>query len=349
MMKKQITLLFLIVPCLIFGQPGGKAFQFLDQTNSAKVASLGGKAVAVYDDDLNMPYFNPSLLNPAMDNHLVLNYVDFFAGINYGYASYAKTYNNLGTFAAGIHYLNYGNFTAADETGLKTGSFRAADYSLNLMYSRNIDSLISVGITIKSIYSDLETYSSFALAADAGITYYNPEKLFTASLAIRNIGRQITTYYKDGKREPLPFDITIGISQDLRYAPFKFYLLADHLEKFDLTFKTEKQKQEEVDPFSGEVKKENKFDSGFDKVMRHFIFGTELSLSKNLHFRVGYNYRRRQEMKIDSRAATVGLSWGVGFKISKFHLSYARSAWHVAGSPNYFSLSMNLNEFYKKF
>ena len=30
--------------------------------------------IAIYDDDLNLPYFNPSILNPQMDNHLVLNY-----------------------------------------------------------------------------------------------------------------------------------------------------------------------------------------------------------------------------------------------------------------------------------
>ncbi|NJK85180.1 MAG: hypothetical protein HC906_03680 [Bacteroidales bacterium] len=70
--------------------------------------------------------------------------------------------------------------------------------------------------------------------------------------------------------------------------------------------------------------------------MRHIILGTEFSLSKNLVLRFGYNYRRRQEMKVDARTGTVGFSWGLGLRISKFHLSYARSAWHLAGSPNYF-------------
>jgi len=93
----------------LFAQPGGNAFQFLDVTNSARVASLGGKAPSIYDDDLNMPFHNPALLNDQMHNHFVLNYVDYFAGINYGYASYARTYDGIGNVALGIHYLNYGN------------------------------------------------------------------------------------------------------------------------------------------------------------------------------------------------------------------------------------------------
>ncbi len=332
-----------------FCQVGGKAFQFLDMTNSARVAALGGKAVAIYDNDLNIAYYNPSVLSEDMSNHLVLNYVNYFAGINYGYASYARSIDRIGNFAAGIHYLNYGSFIGADENGLKTTSFHAAEYAFNLIYSRQIDSLIHFGINLKPVYSNLETYSSFAIAIDAGITYHNPDKLYTASLVIRNLGTQITTYYPNGDYESLPLDIAIGISQGLKHAPFKFYIIADHLEKFDLTYTTRQEEQNRLDAFTGDENKENKFDVTMDKVMRHFTFGTELSITKNLMLRFGYNYRRRQEMKVTSKPATVGFSWGLGIKISKFHINYGRSAYHLAGSPNYFSLSMNLSEFYQKF
>ncbi len=330
-------------------QIGGKAFQFLDMTNSARVAALGGKAVAIYDDDLNIAYFNPSILSEGMSNHFVLNYVSYFAGINYGYASYARNISKIGNFAAGIHYQNYGTFIGADETGMKTSDFHAAEYAFNLIYSRKIDSLIHIGVTLKPIYSNLETYSSFAIAIDAGITYHNPDKLFTASLVIRNVGTQLSTYYPDGEYEKLPLDISIGISQGLRHAPFKFYIIADHLEKFDLTYSTKEDEEENLNAFTGDENKESKFDVAMDKVMRHLIFGTELNITKNLMLRFGYHYRRRQEMKVPTHPGTVGFSWGIGVKISKFHISYGRSAFHAAGSPNYFSLSMNLTEFKKKF
>lgn len=330
-------------------QVGGKAFQFLDMTNSARVAALGGKSVAISDDDLNVAYYNPSIISEEMSNHLVLNYINYFAGINYGYASYARSIDKIGNFAAGIHYLNYGSFTGADENGIKTSDFHAAEYAFNLIYSRKIDSLIHFGVNLKPVYSSLESYSSFAIAVDAGITYHNPDKMFTASLVIRNFGTQITTYYPNGEYESLPLDVAIGISQGLKHAPFKFYIIADHLEKFDLTYTTEEDEQNRLNAFTGDENKENKFDVTMDKVMRHFIFGTELSITRNLMLRFGYNYRRRQEMKISSKPGTVGFSWGLGIKISKFQISYGRSAFHAVGSPNYFSLSMNLSEFYQKF
>ena len=65
--------------------------------------------------------------------------------------------------------------------------------------------------------------------------------------------------------------------------------------------------------------------------------------------RFGYNYKRRQEMKIDTKTAMAGFSWGFGLKISKFHISYGRATYHLAGASNHFSISTNLNELNKKF
>jgi hypothetical protein len=350
MIRSFITFIVLIFNIFYSSaQPGGKAFQFLDITNSARVAALGGKAPSIFDDDLNLPFHNPALLNNQMHNHLVLNYVDYFAGINYGYVSYARTYESLGNFAAGIHYLNYGKFQGADETGALTKTFRAADYALNIIYSRKIDSLFQVGVNLKPIYSDLESYNSFALAFDAGIVYHNPSWMFTSALVFRNVGIQIDKYYSSDEREPLPFDIQLGIAQRLKYAPFSFYVVADHLEKWDLTYQTEEDKKNEINQLTGEKIEKKKFEVFGDKLMRHITVGTELNIGKNIIIGLGYNYRRRQEMKVDSKTSLVGFSWGISIHVSKFRISYGRPSYHLAGGSNHFSLSMNLDEFYKKF
>ncbi|MBN1416876.1 MAG: type IX secretion system protein PorQ [Bacteroidales bacterium] len=350
----MIRLTFFIMMLLInnkglVAQPGGKAFQFLDVTNSARVAAIGGKAPAVFDDDLNMPFHNPGLLNDQMHNHVVLNYVDYFAGINYGYVSYARSYEGIGNFALGIHYLNYGKFQGADETGAFTKTFRASDYALNIIYSRRIDSLFSVGINLKPIYSSLESYNSFALAVDAGVVYHNPGVMFTAALVLRNVGIQVSTYYPNGEREPLPFDIQLGLSQGLKHAPLRFFIMGDHLEKWDLTYQTEEDKEGAVNELTGETTDQSKFDVFADKFMRHVTLGGEVLIGKNVVVSLGYNYRRRQEMKIDSKPGLVGFSFGLSVRITKFRISYGRPFTHLAGGSNHFSLGLNLNEFYKKF
>lgn len=327
------------------GQAGGRAYQFLEMTNSARLGGIGGISAASGDDDLNFTFHNPALLNSAMHHHLVLNYVNYYAGINYGYASFATTLKEKGMFAGGIHYLNYGKFEGADESGLLTGTFRAADYSVNFSYSRPLDSLFSAGFTVKSVYSDLESYHSTAIAFDLGISYNNSDKLFSAGLVLRNTGWQMSKYYPFGNREPMPFNIMAGISQGLKYAPLKFFVTAEHLEKWDLTYETGADETTWLE----EGQHDGNFDIFIDRLMRHMVAGAEFYPGRNLTLRMGYNYRRRQELKVASKPGMVGFSWGIGVKLSRFRIDYGRSVWHLAGGINYFTLSLNIDEFNRNF
>ena len=343
----------LLIAVASWGQPGGKAFQFLEMTNSARIGALGGDAVAIHDQDPELAYHNPSLLNPEMHHHMALNYVNYFAGTNFGYATAATKTGPKGMLAGGVHYLYYGTFKGYDENGIATGKFKAADYSVNVMYSRPLDSLITYGFTVKSIYSDYEAYNATALAIDAGITYHNPQSKLTIGLAFRNLGFQVDKYYAEGSNEPLPFNIALGLSKRLEHAPLTFFIVINHLEKWDLTYTTQKEREDQEDNEGSMVidggSSESKFDKLVDKSMRHVVAGAEFNMGQNLVFRVGYNYRRRQELKIDDKPGMVGFSWGVGLNLNKFRISYGRAIYHLAGGTNQFSFSMNLDEFYKKF
>ncbi len=342
-------LLFAGIISLTYGQIGGHyTYAFLNLANSARVASLGGKSVALPDGDLNMPFHNPSLLNASMDQNVVLNYVGYFAGIKYGYASYARDYGKTGTFAVGMHYSNYGDFTGTNELGDLTGNFRAAEYALNLIYSRKIDSMLSIGVNVKPVYSNLETYNSLGLAADLGITYFNPEKLFTAALVLKNMGSQVIKYYDGAERENMPFEIQAGVSQKLLHAPFRFSLTLQHLQKFDLTYESTIDNSNSYDPLNGEKISNNKFEVFGDKLMRHAIIGMEFLPGENFYASMGFNYQRRQELKVPVRAGGVGFSWGFGLKIKKYRFSFGRSTYHLSGASNHFSLIVNLSEFYKR-
>jgi hypothetical protein len=116
-MRKLIILIALLVFVypVAFGQVGGEnTYEFLNLTNSARMAALGGNQVAINDStDLNVSYNNPSLLMHGMKNMLALNYVSYFAGINYGYVAYSCETPLPGNFAVGMHYINYGQFTEA--------------------------------------------------------------------------------------------------------------------------------------------------------------------------------------------------------------------------------------------
>jgi hypothetical protein len=346
-MRKPILL---IIATFIFGQlhaqtGGNNTYEFLNLSSSARIAALGGKLVPVKDNDLNLVFSNPALLNSEMSRQLTFSGVGYFADIKYGYAAYASDYKKLGSFAAGMHYVHYGDFTETDVNGQVVGEFSAAEYCLNLSYARPLyDSSLSVGATLKSIYSSLEDYSSFGMAVDIGINYFYEKRLFNFSLVAKNAGRQFS-YYTSGNNEPLPFEVNFGFSKKLAKAPFRFSVIYQHIEKFDMSY-VNPADESEVDPITGEPKTE-KITFG-DKLLPHFILGGEILISKNFHVRAGYNFQRRKELGVESKMSTVGLSWGFGFRVSKFHLSYGRATYHLAGASNHFSLSANLGEFFTK-
>lgn len=343
MVKKSIYIILLsLFATSLYSQTGGdNVYEFLNLTHSGYIASLGGSNVSLYSGDLNLAYHNPALLNAEMDKSLAINYVNYFAGINYGMTMYSRTFPAIGNFAAGLTYLNYGSFKETDESGNITGTFTAAEYALSLIYSRNIDSMFTIGANLKPVLSHLEKYTSFGIALDVGASYHSRNKLFSAGLVIKNAGFQITSYAGEA-REKLPFEIQAGVSQRLAHAPFRFSLTLRHLEKFDLTYDYSNQGS----TIGTAVTDKSDFT---ENIFRHMVIGAELIPHKNFFFSAGYNYQRRRELQVESKVSTVGFSWGFGINTSFFSIGFGRATFHLAGASNHVSLILKPDLIYKKF
>ena len=308
-----------------FSQTGGdNIYEFLNLTYSAYTSSIGGANVSVINNNPNMAYHNPGLLNSAMDNNIASNYVNYFAGINYGMVMYAKSFERIGNFGLGLTYLN-SSFTGADISGVITGAFTASEYAMSLVYSCSIDSLFNVGVNLKPILSHLESYTSFGVAIDVGASWHSKNELFSAGITLKNIGAQIVSYAGEPEQS-LPFEIQAGVSQKLAHAPFRFSLTMRHLEKFDLTHEYNKSSTDKTSSDFGE------------NILRHLLFGVELIPHKNFYLSGGYNYQRRRELKVDSKGASVGFSWGFGIKTSVIDIEFGQAIYHLAGSSNHISI-----------
>lgn len=319
---------------------GENTYQFLELTNSARIAAMGGNQIALLDTtDLNLPYHNPASLHKGMQNKVLVNYVNYMTDINYGYASYAKSFNGIGNFALGMHYINYGDFDEATEFGELTGNkFKAAEYAFHIIYS-NSYKRINYGAALKPILSSFESYQSFGLAADFGVSITSLSKYTNVSLVARNVGSQITTYYDNGDYEKIPFNLQAGISRRLKHAPINLALNMQYLNHWDLGNpepENDENSGEEIDFFQRE-------ESFGKQIMRHVVFGFEILPSENFIIRAGYNFQRRQELKFSERPGMVGLSAGFGLKIKRFRLDYGIAQYHLAGSSNLFSVAINLN------
>ncbi|MGQ0827306.1 MAG: type IX secretion system protein PorQ [Bacteroidota bacterium] len=327
---------------------GNNTYEFLNLPVSARVTALGGNLISVKDNDLNVALINPSLLSDSMDNNIALSFIDYISDVKYGYVAYGKNFKKLGNFSAGIQYLDYGRFTRADEIGNISGTFGANEMSFNLAYARPVlDSNFTIGATLKTIYSQLESYTSWGSAIDLGGTYFNPKKNFAAAIVVKNIGRQWKAY-DAGNKEKLPFEIQIGISKKPKHVPFRLSIIYENLEKWDLTYEDPANPTLTNDPLTGEPIKQNKYKIFGDKLMRHVVIGGEFIITKNFFLRGGFNYQRRKELKIAEKKNMNGFSFGFGFRVYKFHISYGRAVYHLAGATNNFSISFDVNSFYSK-
>lgn len=356
-MKKTITYLLLIASTAACAQIGGtRVFSFLDLPVPARSNALGGATIAIWDKDVNLGYSNPALLNPGCTKQLAFNYVNYVSDLNYGNFLYAHQLKKQGTFAAGLQYFNYGKFDGRDAYDTKTGTFKAADYSLNLSFAKtlNKDSTLSLGVALKTIYSHYDVYTSFGNAVDVGLTYHN-KKQFTVSLLAKNYGRQWKSFSENGPKETLPQNVQLGFSKKIAKAPFRVIFQYDQLLKWDLSYVNPQDQPSNVDPFTNKpiikTKKQirnDKLKTGVNQFGRHLIIGTEILLGKNFTVRVAYNFRRGKELALPDVKIANGLSLGFGFKVYKFHLDYAYSKYALTGNAHTIGITTNFNYFSKK-
>lgn len=333
-----------ITPLVLNAQLGGQdGFRVLNIPASARASALGGNYIAVKDNDINLGIFNPGLLNKEMGRQVALSYLPYFEGIKIGYASYAHHFDSLATtFSGTVQYVDYGSFQRTDEVGNVIGDFRAGEYVVQLGAGRAIDSLFSVGANVKYIASSYETYTSSAFALDIGGVYHKPSKGVTVAAMLRNIGRQTSTF--TDKREDLPFEVQVGVTYKFRHAPFRLGLMLEQLQQWDLTYE-DPNAQVQIDPTTGEVV-EKKI-TNVRKALLHTVPSAEILLSRNFMLRVAYNFRRREELVIPDKPSAVGLSFGVGLRVSKMHLSYGFSQLHLAGISNTLTLAVRFSDFQK--
>ena len=322
----------------VFAQLGGNAtYQFLNLMSSPRQAALGGKVITNVDYDVTQALYNPATINIEMDNQLALNYANHLGDIRYGTAAYAYTVDRrTQTFHAGVTYINYGNFEGYDENGNSTGDFKGNEAALSIGYALQIGfSDFYAGANIKLISSKLEQYSSFGAALDFGVIYINEYLDFNAALVVRNIGTQLTTYA--GLNEPLPFEIDFGMSQTLENVPIRWHLTFENLQQWPIA--TANPARATTDLNGNQTQEEVGF---LSQLIRHTLLGVELFPNKGFNLRLGYSFRRAEELRIIEQRNFSGLSFGIGLKFNKLRFSYTHARYSLASNTSFLGMQIDL-------
>ena len=330
--------IFFLSICSVTGQVGGeKVYQFLNLSTSARQIALGGEVLTILDD-VNQPIWNPSVISTEIDNKVSVNYTSYLAGINIGSLSYAKTISRrFGTVHGSIKYLDYGTLIEADEYGTEKGTFNASDIAISMGYAVNLPwTNFYFGSNIRIINSNIANFSSTGISTDLAVLYNNPYKTFTITLVARNIGTQIITF--NGEREQLPFKIALGGSYKFEHVPLKWYFTLDNLQKWNVSVANP---SDQTTDLQGNVTEE---EVGFiGNTFRHIVIGAELFPKSAINLRLGYNFRRSAELKLQNARTFSGISFGFGVKMNKLKINYAYSKFHSAANASTFSLLIDLD------
>lgn len=325
-MTNQLRFLLLFVSVLTFAQDGTRVYEFVNITTSPRQAALGGNANSMWDSDPNMSYWNPAMVSEQSHGQVALNYVSYLAGVGFGTVSGVYQYDDDEFFTIHGQYVDYGDFRGFDEFDVETGSFKARDVAISLGYAINLSDFFTVGASVKYINSTIETYNSHALAADLGIVFHDIDYNTNVSLAIRNLGFQLETYA--GTQEKMPLQINLGVSHRLEHVPLELSVNFHDLQKFDISRPTD----------------ENGMKTKFGrKFIDHVSIGGELFPGQGFNLRLGYNFKRGNELKIDDHRSFAGLTYGFGFRINAFRFDFAHANYYEGANSNHFGLIINLD------
>ncbi|HET8866181.1 MAG TPA: hypothetical protein VFM80_10835 [Gracilimonas sp.] len=169
------------------------------------------------------------------------------------------------------------------------------------------------------------SYINFLTDANMGFTSgaYKFKNIgtFGAGISIRNLGSQITTFYDES--EPLPLNISIGISKKPETFPLQLILTFKQLNSWDLR------------TFGGAEKPKV-----LDNLVRHVLFGGEAKIAEVVYLRLGYDHYLHKQTKTGGNFDLAG--FGFGFEVKNIIFDFNRNSYSKLGGITRLSIKTNL-------
>lgn len=336
-MKRASIIVALLLPVLtaMASGDGSTAYNFLNISSSSHIYGLGGVNISLIDDDINVTDQNPALLGPEIEKQLGVNYMRYIGESNFAGARFGMAASERSAWAAFMQYFDYGKMTSADVGGNITGTFSVKDICFGATYSHDITDRLRGGISLKGIYSAYDEYSAFAVGADLGINYFDPDRDLSLSLVVANLGGQVKRFNESYDR--LPIDVRLGWTKMLSAMPVRLSVTAWNLTKWNLPY------YDFGDGSAGsEVKKKDSFGSN---LMRHLVLAAEFVPSDKFYVGIGYNYKTRTDMSTFSRSFLSGFSLTAGLNVRRFGLGVAFAQPHSGATTFMLNITTRLAEF----
>ena len=262
--------------------------------------ALGG-AYATATADPEAAAWNPAGLWGIDERTATLSFNRYLVDSQAGFVSVTLPAQKR-VWSISANYVTYGTMQRTDGEGVNLGSFSAADMAAYLSLAQPVwRDWLTLGASLKAIYSNIDEFSSDAYALDLGLLIRGPLQGMHLGASLSNLGFVRSAYVGEFK-DSLPVHMRFGLSHRPAHMPIPMLLLAD----FNLP--------NDSDPY--------------------LSLGLELQLISGLYVRPGYSLQ--QAGSADEEA--MGLSAGAGFAAKRYRLDYAYSSYADLGDVHRVSI-----------
>ena len=343
-MRKSLYLIaFFIGLNISHAQLGGEhAFRFLNLSENARVAALGGHLISSYDSlDVNTGVYNSANTQRSHKNRLAINFLPLKQGIKKSSLAYVAELPKVGLLNFHIEHIGYGEIPSTDILGNSTGTINPQEYALGVSKSFE-QGPFRLGAGLQFAGSNIGNYKASALLLEMGGTYLHPKRDLQISMNLDNLGFALKKYTKESDLN-LPINVSTAVSFKPEHMPVRFHFTTHNLQNWDIQY-LDPSNTFEIDSEGNKVIPEKKTS---EQIFRHLNLGLELELFKNLHFRMGYNHLRRKELKTENKGGS-GFSFGGMMRIKKITVEFAKAYYFAGSGSAVISLTTDLSSLSKK-
>lgn len=188
-------------------QPSYGAFSKVGTTGAAFLKiSVGrptgmGDAFTAIADDPTAAFFNPAGLAHLGKRQIMLNHIQWIAGMNHEYLSGVLPISGIGTVALNVTSLSTGNMeqTLIDNPNsparedMGTGLvFSGNNLAVGLSYARLITEKLSFGFGVKSVTEQIWNSTASGVGVDVGLLYNTGWRNLRIGAAVTNFGPDLS-------------------------------------------------------------------------------------------------------------------------------------------------------------
>ncbi|MGB7055228.1 MAG: hypothetical protein WBE28_07900 [bacterium] len=170
------------------------------------VAHRAGMGYALHGDGYDVHY-NPGGLAFSDITQYSISYLNYFDGTHFGYLGYERR-----QIGVGVRYFYSGSMKKVDELGQEYGTFGVHHIDINVGKGFFFND-IGIGVSLKGVYSNIDTLNALGIGADIGAIYMIPEPGVQLGFSVKNIGYGIKAFIES--REAFPYEITLGAAKML--------------------------------------------------------------------------------------------------------------------------------------